>query len=527
MAQTAFFILFAALLAAGTVLHLAPESQGAFLRLDPSLTAIAALGSRALTVLGLPAALVLLSALVLGRAFCGHVCPMGATEDFLDRAASRSRKGRSLRPGSVRYGILIFLVVAAVFGGLNLSYGISPLSLATRLYAMVLFPALAFLFRLALDLFRPLAQDLGFQSIAFAQVREPFFTTQFFLWALFAALFAAARLTPRFFCRFFCPAGAMLSLLSRKPILGRRVSQDCTRCGKCARSCPMSAIPVAEPGETVFSECILCGTCESLCPAGAVSFGVRAGRGGRVCSTDFSRRGVLAAGLMGAVSAAGLAGASTLLAAPAARPFLLRPPGAMPEDEFLARCARCGQCAAVCPTNTLQPVWTAAGWGGVFSPAVTPDLAFCDPKCTRCGASCPTGAIRPLSPQERIWARIGTAGVDRKRCVAWAGRQACMACDEVCPYDAVRFSRPEGYRFAVPQVAEKSCSGCGACQHACPVRGPAAIRVSSKDALRLSEGSFVEAGRRRGYDLRLVAEKQEDTPAGAVPPEELAPGFDP
>ena len=32
----------------------------------------------------------------------------------------------------------------------------------------------------------------------------------------------------------------------------------------------------------------------------------------------------------------------------------LRPPGALPDKEFLARCIRCGQCGEICPNKAIN-----------------------------------------------------------------------------------------------------------------------------------------------------------------------------
>ena len=126
------------------------------------------------------------------------------------------------------------------------------------------------------------------------------------------------------------------------------------------------------------------------------------------------RRGFLLAGLAGAGTAVvGLTGLNSPYGKPGpglvAPPGLLRPPGSRPELDFLARCVRCGECSAACPTNTLQPIWLTAGWPALFSPVLTPRRGPCDPHCWRCGEVCPTQAIRFVSPRERIWAKTGTA----------------------------------------------------------------------------------------------------------------------
>lgn len=52
---------------------------------------------------------------------------------------------------------------------------------------------------------------------------------------------------------------------SAKPL----ASDDCTRCGLCAESCPASAIPAESPDQTDAALCISCMRCISICPVGA------------------------------------------------------------------------------------------------------------------------------------------------------------------------------------------------------------------------------------------------------------------
>ena len=84
----------------------------------------------------------------------------------------------------------------------------------------------------------------------------------------------------------------------------------------------------------------------------------------------------------------------------------LRPPGSVPEREFLAMCIRCGQCFKVCPNNVLQPLAFQQGFEGLWTPHVVADWAGCESSCNGCGQVCPTGAIRALSIDEKRVARI-------------------------------------------------------------------------------------------------------------------------
>jgi MauM/NapG family ferredoxin protein len=290
----------------------------------------------------------------------------------------------------------------------------------------------------------------------------------------------------------------------------------------------MGAIP-PDPFETDFTACITCHTCERVCPAGAVSFGAADRRRGLRPRLP-ERRQLLLSGLAGAGAAAlsitGLGRRRNDNAPGQLHPAdLIRPPGAVPEQEFLARCIRCGACMKACPTNTLQPMGLWAGIDMFFSPKVTPRRGPCEPLCNVCGQVCPTGAIRAIPPPEKIWAKIGTAQILRHKCLAWEFDRRCLVCDEVCPYDAVALRQMPELAVAVPFVDETRCSGCGLCHHHCPVRPGAAIVVEPVGALRLAEGSYRDAARRMGLTLELKSSSPPMPAPGADTG--LPPGFTP
>jgi ferredoxin len=136
-----------------------------------------------------------------------------------------------------------------------------------------------------------------------------------------------------------------------------------------------------------------------------------------------------------------------------------------------------------------------------------------------------------LPLDEKQWAKIGTARIIPQRCQAWAQNKACLVCDEVCPYDAIELRRVDGQAVAVPFVEARRCSGCGYCEHHCPVQADAAIVVGPLGALRLADGSYRRQGRLQGLQLELkhsTPKEIDEVPAGEEPSPPvgtLPPGF--
>jgi polyferredoxin len=515
-----------------------------FLRLDPLAVPLLSLAQREIILPLCPALLVLALTLALGRVFCGHICPLGGTLDlarFLGKrilppaqAVQNAAAPKAAKPGPnpqrIKYLFLALMLGAALLG-VNLAFWGSPLALVTRLYALLIHPLLLLAAEAGLKLARLLAAGINPDWPGYISVTPRHFDGLYFLLFFFGILFILERFKPRFWCRCLCPAGALLGLLSPRP-LWRRSVQGCTHCGLCAGACPGAAI-TPDGEKTDHSACLTCQGCVRLCPGGHARFTLQSLRRemtgdaaappaalpGRRAFAALTGAGMLLAGAryVGGSSLALLSGRGPL---PAHN--LIRPPGALPEEDFLIRCLRCGQCMKVCPSNGLQPVTSlAAGVEGLFSPTLVPRHGPCEPDCHACGRVCPSFAIRGLPLQEKQWAKIGTAVILPQRCLAWAEGRSCVVCQEVCPYGAVRLMRREG-GVPAPALRPERCFGCGYCERHCPVRLPAII-VEPLNALRLAGGSYQTLGREAG--LNLSPGFQGEAPPPDIPPDSLPPGF--
>lgn len=492
-----------------------------FLDLDPLLALVSGFGTRQFYLL---AGLTLASALLFGRLFCGYVCPLGFLIDLVPPGSGRAGPGKTgvgvsadegdaSSPGhtpsgprpretlrrmeGVQWVVLAILVLGAMLRN-GLPYVLDPIALLTRTLAVVLFPLAVWTGNGLIHLFRPLAEQQGWYGFAYHAFAQPGSRAALVSLFVLIGILALSRLSRRFWCRYLCPLGALLRIPAGLSLMRRRVAPTCTRCGQCQTACPMDAVE-PDPGRVRHAACLQCRSCQEICPEGAVSFSFGFPRSGRAASPreePARRRFLLGAGLGGIVLVL------TRLDPRAIKNGgrLLRPPGAIPERDFLAACIRCGACLRVCVTRTLQASGIENGLIGWGTPVHQMRTAGCEQTCDLCGKVCPTGAIRDLPLIERQHAKIGTAVLLRERCVAWAQDRLCLLCDEACPYNAIVFQVVEGHKR--PFVDESRCNGCGLCESVCPVEGEAAILVYPAGELRMETGSYREVLQERRIFLK-------------------------
>ena len=469
-----------------------------FFQLDP-LVALSSLLSAAVWITGyLWAVAVIVMTLLLGRSFCSWICPFGTIHHAMgslkpslkgERMVRANRKTSSQR---FKYFILILLLAAALLG-LNVTGWMDPIAWLFRSLALAVLPGLGHALR---SMFEALAASdihiLKLLSYGAEVLVAPVFgydpkayQTAWFIGLLFLLILALNRIYPRFWCRVLCPLGAMLGICSRISLLRlEKYPEKCTQCGLCTRHCQGAACP--QPDENWESaECLVCFNCYNVCPEDALAFKFKT-RPRLNKKPDIGRRALIG-GIVAGVSLPYLARLDGAIDK-SADPRLIRPPGSLKEDGFLELCQRCGLCMKVCPTNVINPTLAEAGLAGFWTPHLIMTMGYCEYTCTLCGSVCPTGAIAPITADEKINKpiKIGSAYVDRGRCLPWSANAPCIVCQEHCPTspkaiflqeDTVINANGKRLRVQLPFVDLKRCVGCGICENKCPVRGLPAIRT--------------------------------------------------
>ena len=149
---------------------------------------------------------------------------------------------------------------------------------------------------------------------------------------------------------------------------------------------------------------------------------------------------------------------------------LLRPPGALPEEQFLTTCSRCAKCAEVCPAECIKIDPERKRADG--APYIEVDAMPCI-LCTglECMHHCPTGALvqTPLNEID-----MGTAVWHEQICVRTHG-EPCTMCVDHCPVGSTALE----ILYGQVVVHEEGCVGCGVCQNNCPT-DPKSITVTPR-----------------------------------------------
>ena len=193
--------------------------------------------------------------------------------------------------------------------------------------------------------------------------------------------------------------------------------------------------------------------------------------------------------------------------------LLLRPPGAIKEEDFLKTCIKCGLCVEACPYDTLL-----LAKPGDNKPLGTPYFTPRDIPCYMCPdipcvPVCPTGALDESSVTTNgeldiNVADMGLAVIDDESCIAFWGIQ-CDACYRACPLldEAITIvyeknERTGKHAFLKPIVHADVCTGCGLCEKAC-VTEKAAIFVLPREVAMGKAGTHYIKGWDKKDEERL------------------------
>ncbi len=210
---------------------------------DPLAGLEAIAGSRAFYVpllwsLLLPVAL----SVVLGRFFCGWICPMNTLLEIVDRGRKLLRflelRSRDIHFSKhTKYFVLAFSLGFVALSGVPFLAMIYPPAVISREVHLYIFGV-----------------GIGLGT-----------------YVILAICFFELFVSRRWWCRYICPGGAVYSLLGRGRLLRiQRDDEKCVQCGECVRVCQFDLRPMLV--DLTGMECTNCASCIRACDSDALTY---------------------------------------------------------------------------------------------------------------------------------------------------------------------------------------------------------------------------------------------------------------
>jgi polyferredoxin len=246
-----------------------------FLQLDPLVAAGTMLTTHTLYWPLLWALAVVVLTILVGRFFCGWLCPFGTIHHFTGYLAHRKKKlpeklhlNKYRKAQRIKYYVLAFMLGTMILQplGVGLYTGLlDPIPLVTRSFNLALMPVVS-----------------GGQR---------FYESAWLIFGIFAAAVLLNLFISRFYCRFVCPLGAMFGIFDRFAIwrIGKKADK-CSDCKLCEKACEGGCAPA---GKIKIAECVLCFNCRQGCVHDLIAYQFNKSQAGEITGTSVSRRGFM------------------------------------------------------------------------------------------------------------------------------------------------------------------------------------------------------------------------------------------
>ena len=244
--------------------------------------------------IGIVIGMLVVASVILGRSFCGWLCPFGLYQDLLTRIRKSTRRRHlsfsektNTKLGQSRFIIIaIFMILSFIFASYTI-FGTEvipgtklggPQGTEAGIVSNINEP-----FCLVCPM-RPLCIliEVAIGQMNYSYISQivygPGWISGFYLTSINLAILVAITILAlayrRFWCR-ICPLGGITALFSSftpfKQIALTKLQKDehkCTKCGVCKRVCPTQATAMyaQKGGDVTESRCMLCARCVEICP---------------------------------------------------------------------------------------------------------------------------------------------------------------------------------------------------------------------------------------------------------------------